>query len=641
MKLEQFTEKVQKDYPEIADFVTRKGHEYALQSAMRKVLMEVTDPGSVARETAERLSSQVHLTNYLNAVGQVGFAEGWMSLEDTSKRNEGMVKLAPADSSLGKMRFLDKDGKHIQVSNVWVDPEIRREMQDLTGWGAESGGRSKNMWRGALNVVYRLSGLAKYGLVVLNPPAHFRNFVSTTFIHALRGGAYDLRATYQAGYSASGQIREALTEGGAAKRAANVKQEIKWLEDQAYRHGMLYDGGRSGAVADIFQALHDTGQSPEEMIHAMGRTQSSMAAASSMLGRGKDRSLNIANELFRLEDEWVKLAAFATDTKLYLRLHSGSDEAFYKAQRGEELTAEEQDIMDAAMKSAAESTLNRYPTFSRAANWVKRISRVPVLGAFPTFSYEMIRTTVNNWHYLGKLLNGKTYDGKRIESAAGRTRARARALMLLGNEISLHTATSMIGANLAQAAIAQSLEWLDDGEEDRSLLEELQMTAIGRSTNEAVYGGLLPTYLDHTHSYVTKVDRNKHTATIVNYSYVNPYGAIQSALMEYGERLYEAAQSNDPFLYDSIFAGALDAFISVFGNEEVLAGGIYDRVTRRGDPVDYPDQPITRTWGNAIERAIDNGREDHSGFQIIGATAGVSWIRQTHYEKSSASERTY
>jgi hypothetical protein len=388
----------------------------------------------------------------------------------------------------------------------------------------------------------------------------------------------------------------------------------------AHKYGLLFDGGRSGAMADIYQALHDSGTSPEEMINAMGRTSSAVSASTGKVKKGLLRGQNLANEMFRLEDEWVKMAAFVTEAKFHLRMHTGKNDILQRAQRGESITKEEQAALEAAMASAAEATMDRYPTFSRASNQIKRISRSPILGAFPTFASEMIRTSVNDLVYMAHMARGRTYDGKEIPKAQ-RGRAKARALALLINQIVLQSATAAVGKAMAVEAFERAAQWLDD-DEDKEAKDDLMTIAAGGGANKKIFGGILPTWLEGTYSFVSDVD-DEGNAKITNLSYLNPYGAITTELIKYQEAVKEAIEADDPDLAEAIALGAVRAFLGVFGNDEVLAGSAYDRLTRRGGTRTYSGTEWTTRLGNAIEDSIDRLAPESAGVQILGSIAGA------------------
>ena len=615
MGVEEFLQEIQRDFPALVTTAEDVKFDLRYKRALRDVIMEVNDPGTVLSDTIQRLAGNVYMSKYLGQLAKTGLRSGWMSKNSEA---ETLVQLAPETTALGQTTFRDDTGEIVQASNIYVSPEVRQELQEMTGWGRERPGV-------LMKWIYGASGWSKYGLVVLNPLAHSRNFVSTSFIHALRGGALDPRAIGWAGKSAAGQLRAATTRGQAVSRVANQDKFISNLEDLAIENGILFDGGRSGAIKDIFVHMQKTGQSAEELMGSIGKVHGFADAGASKAKAAPKAIGRLANEAFRLEDEWVKIASFSTDARAWLRWHTGSDAVFMKAMNGEKLTTEESKNMKLAAHSAAESTLDRYPTFSRAAPWIQKISRTPIVGAFPTFSYEMIRTTVNHWKYLAKMYNGRTYDGKKVEDPAVRTAMAGRATAMLANEIAGHAAIATIGAGITQMAAEAMTKYFsdDDPDEDISFLADAMNAAIGRSENEDRYGGLVPSYLRNTHAYVTNVDKIAGTWTVNDFSYLSPYGGISSALMEYGEEIYEAFANNDPKKADAIIGGAVDAFFDVFLHDEVLLGGASERFAKDASSVmDYEGEFHMTRLGNFAERAVRGINEESAAVQGAGSLLG-------------------
>ena len=626
MSFGEFSHSIVKEYPELTAPVEDMFYDYKFRQGMRVLLQEVANPSTVIADTVSKLASTVYMSRYLTQVGRTGFKSGWMHKKNDSAGT--LVRLAEEGSGLGEASFRDADGIPIRAQEVWVAPEVYKELKTMTGWGREQVGYP-------LKALYKVSAYSKYGLVVLNPVAHPRNFISTAYIHLIRGGGMDIPSLFRAGKSATRQVQSAVSKNQQIASNSNIDKRTDWLTTMSIKHGILYDGGRAGAIKDLMRHIGQSGQTVEEVMGAMANAQNyAQAGASTLWEKGKnlkDGGQRWADELFRLEDEWVKMAAFETDTKNYLRWHTGTDDLYYTAMDGGTLTAAENKTLEAAMQAGADSTLDRYPTFSRAAPWVQAVSRTPFLGSFPTFAYEMVRTTVNHFKYIAKMASGRTYDGKKVESKSTRAAMAARATLLLGQELAGHAAMAAVGASLAKGAAEMVGQFLDDDDEEKgtAMMAEMLDAAVGRSQNEKEYGGLLPSYLRNTHSFMTNVDPMKGTGVVYNLSYLNPFGAIETSLMEYGEELYEAINADDPRLAQLAITGAMDAFHDVFLGEEVFLGAFEKRITRsRPEAASYSSDNHSKILGDVFENALDELGLGQWPGALAGAAAEVNPARE-------------
>lgn len=593
----QFKEEVVKQYPDMADLLTAKEAHFDMLLAIRNLALEDNNPARLIIDTAQELAAATHMSEFLSQTASVGVSNGWMSIEPKSN----WVTLGEKGTPLGEQTFTYPNGQVYAAHQVYVEPQIAEELTQITTMDAKD-----RHW--GLRTVYATAGIQKYGLVVWNPIAHFRNFFSTGYIHASRGGLLDLNSTQMAGRSALGQLRESVSSGS---RNRDPKAAIKWLEDKTLEYGLLHDGVRSGAVADVVSKMQVRGENLSTVVFGSDKLEN-LGTSFGHAGLAGSNLKNPVDTMFRLEDEWVKIAALRTEARNWLKWHHGSAKIFDDAQQGEKLSAAEAGLLDSAFRSAAETVADRYPTFSRAAPWVKSLSRNPIVGAFPTFTYESIRTSLNQWGYIVNLMEGRTPDGKKVKSGKARAQMSARAGMLLANEVVTRGALLGLGALGKDVLINTAAYWLGllgDEEEDKEKLDtaaEWVDIISGQGVNHDRMGGIVPTWQRGNRVFVTDVDTSAKTAKINDISYLMPEGAVDTQLRIVAQDLLDAANAGDPRMARAVWTSAVDSFMGLFANDEVFLGNAAQRYRRPAeDPYEYEDKAFSRQMGDWAESAYN------------------------------------
>ena len=94
---------------------------------------------------------------------------------------------------------------------------------------------------------------------------------------------------------------------------------------------------------------------------------------------------------------------------------------------------------------AVERIRNGFPTYSKIPKNIQRLRRVPLVGTFPSFTYEVWRTTYNNVKFIGQDLK------------AGRNKMAAQ--QIAGMLVAQSTA-------LGLSILSKSLLGIDDDEDD-------------------------------------------------------------------------------------------------------------------------------------------------------------------------------
>lgn len=475
----------------------------------------------------------------------------------------------------------------------------------------------------------KLSGLTKYGKVVLSPLAHPRNFVSTQLIHLsnnLIGLGYKEALTSGMklpALQATAAFSEALEEWSESRMDPKMRKLLEYMTTR----NMLYDGGRSGALKDAWDAgITGHYASMEHALVDAHRQTGLMDVWTSARMTGR-RALTIADEMFRLEDEAVKAPAFIMQTTEFLTLTGADPKLLTRSLNGEQLTADEQKALEVAMNKAGEVVLNTYPTFSRTAPIIKAISRNMIVGASPSFPYEVARTSVNAVIHNASLIyggmTGTMFDGTRI--AKGQ---RATATLLGVGKL---TTKGLMwgGASMAMLTLSRAVldaMGLGDDEADE-LSSPLSMgnivdASIGESPIQRWTRGILPWYMRTGMVAITDVDRETGDYNVRSVNYLSPTGAIVDSIMTASQRILFAAEENDPrMLRETVFA-LTTAVADVFLQDEVLYGSFVKRFTRP-DPMTSKDARALKQGADAVQRWLND-----AGMPNLVSAAGATVLEQ-------------
>jgi len=309
--------------------------------------------------------------------------------------------------------------------------------------------------------------------------------------------------------------------------------------------------------------------------------------------------------MFTLEDEWIKTQAWEVDAKKHLEWHTGSNELFYKAMDGGTLTPAETKTLEAAMSSAAMSVSDRYPTFSKAAPHVHSISKFPLLGSFPTFAYEVMRTQANHLKYLGMMFNGKTYDGTKVTSAKARVGMKARATALLAQNIAWNNVRAGVVAVTTKgiwgaAAAGAAALGLGDDDDAEKMSESL-------GSNREDYSGALPWFMEHKSDVaMINIDSVAGTGTIIDSSYGDPWGAHKEELNRMQTELMEAFASDDPRTVEIVMRSLGSSIRNVFLADEILWGAYTKRRNRMSGTIEgYKKDDVSKKLADDVENFLN------------------------------------
>jgi len=612
MSVEEFLDVFETEHPEYKALLdkTRKSHN--LNIAMRDVLQQVTQSEFLVADTFRRLTEETMLSRTLSETAELGIDLGWASLTPDPKKQ--LVRMAEKGTPLGRTNF-KVNGSTVNGSQLWIDENVRDAFVAHTGGNQREAGKFSKF-------MYGLSGLSKYGMVIASPLAQARNFSSSALIHAGNGGFLGPRSFWDATTAAGSQLRASLSKTQNIKVAQTQRKRSKWLVDNMNRLGLLHDGSLTGALEDVFKGLNS-----EEDVFALSNEFTQTGHYVGQAGGRTKTALRWAGRVqgtaFRLEDEAIKGAALTMQTRQYLMLHGEDSGILNKAMNGESLTAEEQEVLEHALKVTAEHVKNTYPTFSRTAQWVKSLSRVPIIGAFPAFSYEMIRNSMHHYTSSLMLMSGHTPDGRKIKGTNQQLTAMGLGVVNMASRTAL-----LVGAAMLANFFSELVGFREDDDEPL----EPAAIAVGRlvtgsDETQNKFNSILPWYEKHGSNYVYSINRETREMEYSVLDYLFPMGGIQKAIVDNWQTNRDLLAKGDPRLIRMTAKGVVGSFADVFLNDEVLYGSTMKRYGEKGVPEAKPDARLSKVMGNWVEKQVQDAAEfivpDSAAGESVGAFAGA------------------
>lgn len=656
MNRKEFVEQVSELDPSLKSLLQRTDAEYDMWDVVRGALDEVTDPAFLMQDSAMRVASEVELSKSMNAIVTLGLESGRLSI-NKSDIDEGVHthKLSlkynwfPGRNNvpipaIGDIQFVQytKDGvkAQFQGKDIYGDKDTIKAIQDLMG------ARASAEHMAGTEFLYRLSALAKYDKVVLNPFAHLRNMAGTTYIAMSRGiiGArvnpftrvITEREDVGTGSLMTGlrlaeaEARASLPAGSRGKAAAAKhfmkRPQLEQLAHELSIRNVTHDSVHQGAMADLFTHLQALSDEDSSKMFASGTVVGHREAGASLDSK-LSRWTEFANEMFRLEDEAMKGVAFLQRTKQFLVIQGTGDlrgdkkhsvdlvREYLDPSKRDLMSSEDQRLVSEAMDMAAENVLQTFPTFSRAPQFIKSLSRNPIMGAFPTFQAEMVRNHINHLLFGIDMAFGKTNpDGSSIpEDQQARRRKLGTGLLL---QQGAYLSAGTIGTGMLNIAMRQG-----EGQDDDTPVDRVKMAskALVQSATEPLntynnyeFRNLLPSWYNNTAMVLVPgtVNSQEGTFTWINAGWSSPEGALIEA--GYGVANDIAKVMGLPDVTDEfkeevileIVRSAASHLLGVFGNDEVL---LRDLISFYNEPTGVTSENLRglrKTAGRNINQMV-------------------------------------
>ena len=369
--------------------------------------------------------------NYVNTIFKV--SDYLASLEYQEKMSRALLNmpsLASLDAQEGFTELASNSEGWTALSGIYVKEELANAISDLQPLETVNSG----FYSGWIKFV----AFTKLGKTVLSPTTTARNLISGTFL------------AWNAGFnpfvSKSKILKSIQIAFGTEKSMNELKEETVKL----IKLGIVNDGAVSG---EILATLNDFSKSMDRMLKKspLEKGLSPQQRATAVLEKG----LLIAQTLYKFGDDFYKIIGFYQYKQRYVKSGMTESEAEIKA---------------------AERITDTFPTYSKIPKNIQRLRRLPIIGSFPSFSYEVYRTTYNGLKYINE------------DRKEGRTEMMSQQI------------AGMIMANASLYALSyfsMAMLGIDDDDDDfiRDGLPEWQRNSqlIYSSDN-----GMKPTFIDGT-----------------------------------------------------------------------------------------------------------------------------------------------
>lgn len=290
------------------------------------------------------------------------------------------------------------------LEGIYVPVEFTESMEDFRGLDPLNGG-----WTQAM---VNFTGLTKVGKTVFAPTTMARNFLSGVLL-SFNSGFIPFTKNVQDSF--------AIAWGGKKTQKALRDETLKLTE-----LGVVGDGAVSGEIMNI---LNDMSQDPSALVNKTGVQK---------IG-------NVFQRLYALGDDAYKAMGFYVWKDRYVKAGHSETEA-------EEL--------------AATRIRNGFPTYSKLPKNIQALRRFPIVGTFPSFSYEVWRTTRNNFKFVyqdiqtANRTGNQEYRKMAMKQVAGMTAAILAPIIL--NSLS----KSLLGISDEEEETAKNMspEWQKDAQ---------------------------------------------------------------------------------------------------------------------------------------------------------------------------------
>lgn len=508
---------------------------------LRAYLGEYVDPRIQFAKSATKMGRLVQNQRFLDRVREIGMGAFLWEQDDPNRPPEARMPLAAEGSEV-----------YAPLNGLYTTPEIEQAFRDAMG---------RENYGDMLNFIIRLNGAVKYGKTVLSPTTAMRNFQSAMFF-ALANGHFDMRrmadayqlvkARFGDENSASG-VKKALGLSGGKQAQDYVRHLIEL--------GVVGDGANANEVTRL---VRDSNL--ESLMDRAGKA-----------GKTFKKASELAQSFYRFGDDFWKVIGFEQEKKLWIE--SGMSEA-------------------EAERKAAERIIQTYPTYSMQGKLVRNLSRIPIVASFPTFTAEIIRTSINMARYTAQDL--------RSDNPAIRKMGIKRAVGM----------AFVSGLFYGLSALTRSWLGVDDDEEEavRELAPPWQKNSTFMYVGRDEDGNLQ--YFDMTFLDAYGWWKRPLTAMMRNKPWREE---LASGLVD----LFS------PFLSEDI---AFGAFTELIANQKASGGRIYDPkddyTDQAQDAADHLRKALQPGLVGNVERTLKafQGRSTPSGKKYDPGDEMLSWL---------------
>ena len=337
-KYQQQTDKLQKERAALDSFDYEGNNE--LVQSYRAFLGESTDPTANYANSVTKMITSLETFSFNQSLVELGLEEGFLFRGNEENRP---AKLVPFDS------LADSDPLR-PFKGLYAEPEVKESIELLAKKTADY-----NTSGPIVRLLLRFNAAVKFGKTVLSPETHVRNVVGN--LSFMVGNGY-LNEIFTSGRSIK-QALQTVTQGNSIFLQPNKEAQRRYQD--LLELGVV----DTSDYTEIEQLWGTSGDSDME----------SVMSRFGEIRRAGGKVLDVFSGAYKAQDDFFKVIAF--DIEL-ARLR-----AAYPDRNDDLLKAE-----------AAEIVTNTVPTYSRVPEAIKYLRYIPFLGTFPSFTAELIRTSI-------------------------------------------------------------------------------------------------------------------------------------------------------------------------------------------------------------------------------------------------------
>jgi hypothetical protein len=502
-------------------------HRNDIPKELREFWGEYTDPVTVAVRSAMAASRYATSRMMLNELDRIGTAAGFITTDPASALDER--KFIQFDNAGGAANLEVARARSGPLAHKWVDPRFNDALIDMVN------PKTKETWM-FTKVLARLTGFSMAAATSLSVQSYARNFLSNTFI-AMGTGNFtvpDLKA-FKLAWGRLGNSA-ALGEDVTDPDAQQLRQDIIDLA----KRGVLGDNETSEMISN-FLGSRLTAQevAGEETVSNASKARKAVDKTV----KGYHSFMEWAGGYYGSMDEVWRVMVYRKELQKLQEIHPGKDE-------------------DELKDIAAHNVSVTMPSFSRAAQVIRSLRRIPVIAPFVTFYAEMIRSTAGVWQIgMSEIREGNATGNEALVS-----NGRKRIFTNLLSMASINYLIPMVVRMLAKA--------FDDEDEDEEGLLEFFLREI------------VPDYQKNNNLVIMGSDPDAKTITLFDASFLNPFVSVTGPLFTL-LRTATNPLEGEGFLerLPKATTDALEVFLDPYISEQLFSSATIDalRNTPRGN----------------------------------------------------------
>lgn len=463
-------------------------HRKTIAPEIRAVLGEYNDPMVNFARSMTKMTDWLANQEFLNEVKRVGEGK-WLYPEDQAPPGFNVKIAAEGNEGLSPL-----DGMR-------TSPEIAQALREVRGRQSNPNAVAKTY--------LTINAITKQAATTQSILTQMRNLTSQPWFWGMNG------------HWALGELSPTLKAVAGDLGVGSAGRPGQWrayVEDAA-KHGIVGDTARASELREIIKdaALNDV--NPAEL------TSFSLAKLA------KKAYFKFPAEIYKISDELGKIYGWENEKHIVQAVHPNWTPEQVKTE-------------------AASRVRNQYPTYSKIPEALKQLRKVPVVGPFVSFPYEIMRTS---YHAIGQSIS-EMRSANPVEQKIGAKRAASQVATL--------------GAGFALTAVSKGIWDITDDQES-----DLRRFLPSWSKN----------------SQLLFLGKGKGEVKFLNHSYQNPYSYLVDPVISVGSSI----KSDQPFL--DAAGRATAEFFRPFVSEQMLAAALIDvrrNETQRGGKVFNPQDDL-------------------------------------------------